>query len=344
MSSKSAANLDGGNSSEDDWDYERADIEEEEAEECINTSPPQEPLGTTASSHPILPHSVPKPVVPKPVRRGQMKEIPAHYGQSFSNENFKSFVGHMPVSIGIIGCVDSERETIIYRNDARPEASKNIMFEIPNTNLNGQYYYLRLVNLKNIETVYKFPPFDSKTFPDYKKIIKMDANGGIIVKKEHLFVKDTTRIAIARSRERKSVQTSFPLSSHKNSAASFAICFVPLKDGVYMFNEAVRTKHFTVMSSNNKRKKKQRPSPKRPKKGNSDERDRKVKDLQFNTDVYIKRTEATKRKNEALSFQIKQIRDLFASVQRAIPEIDGVNFNMNMRYHTRPDKVQAVSF
>jgi hypothetical protein len=66
--------------------------------------------------------------------------------------------------------------------------------------------------------------------------------------------------------------------------------------------------------------------------------------LQFNTDVYIKRTEATKRKNEALSFQIKQIRDLFASVQRAIPEIDGVNFNMNMRYHTRPDKVQAVSF
>lgn len=164
----------------------------------------------------------------------------------------------------------------------------------------------------------------------------MHANGGVIVNKKHLFVPGTRKIAMPRSRERHGKQTSFQLTG---SNRVFALCFVPISDGVYMYNQAIRTKHFTVKSSNLSQRKRQ-VSATRPLRVNFEERKRKLEDFKYLDNKYNVDTREINRNIDLMSYQIKQIREIFASVQREVPENINDNDSINIRYHTRPS-VQA---
>jgi len=313
-----------GDSSADEWE----ETEEETEEETKKL-----PVTSFAVD-------VPTPIpVPKPRQRGQGKtQIPQSCVGDFNLETFKDFIKKIPLTIDIEGSVQSARDTVIFRNDCRREAkNKSICFVIPEcVDLSVDHYLLRLVDLKDLDAEYPVPPFDTKRFKHYKQIVKMDANGGVIVHKKYLFVPGTRKIAMPRSRERHGTQISFPLSG---STRVFALFFVPISDGKYMYNQAVRTKHFTVKCSNNNSKKRQI-SVSRPVKGNCEKRNKALENFNYLFDQHKKDTQEINREVDLMSLRIKQIRDMFIIVQREVKENDNDNDSINIRYHTRPS-VQA---
>jgi hypothetical protein len=253
------------------------------------------------------------PVAPKPRQKGQQNKIPECYlkKEKFHIRRFNHELRKMKSSLGIDGSVELGGKTIIYRNDDRPEATKSIYIEIPaDMDLKDvDYFYLRLVNLNDIDKVFQFPPLNDKEIKGYKNNLRLAANGGIIVHKKNLFVDgDGRKIAIARSRTKYKAQLSFQLSSNNkdanNQEAIFTICFVPLKNADYMFNDAVRTKDFTIMIQSPGIKK--QVSESRPAKLNSEARINAENALIFDAKQYQQKSNAMKGRIQYLKDQIKQ--------------------------------------
>lgn len=316
---------------------------DESADEWVDTDEVTEETETLSVTSFAV--DVPTPIpVPKPRKRGQGKaQIPQSCVGDFNLETFKDFIKHMPSTITIEGSVQSPRDIVIFRNDFRKEEkNKSICFEIPEgADLSVDHYFLRFVDLKDLDAEYPVPPFDTRRFAHYKKIVKMDANGGVIVHKKHLFVPGTRKIAMPRSRERHGTQISFPLSG---TTRVFALFFVPISDGKYMYNQAIRTKHFSVKCNNNNPKKRQI-SVSRPVRGNCDERNKALENFNYLCNQHKKDTREINREIDLMSHQIKQIRDLFATVQLEVKENDNDNDSINIRYHTRPSlQAKRASF
>ena len=157
--------------------------------------------------------------------------------------------------------------------------------------------------------------------------------------KKNLFVDgDDRQIAIARSRTQYKRQLSFQLSSNNkdvnNQDAIFTFCFVPLKNAEYMFNEAVRTKGFTIMIQSPSIKKQE--SESRPAKLNSEARNNAENALKYEAQQYQQKSNGMKGRIQYLMNQIKQMENLFQQVQAEVPENNNDNFNLNIRNYTRP--------
>jgi hypothetical protein len=279
--------------------------------------------------------------------------IISRFENEFPNQLFKSFICKTKIGLELKGLVGTENGShVLYKTDARFQKDNVLKRHIAvlpanGFDLSGDWYFMRLINYENPSGILPFPPLQrlKGQTKESMKVKMKQIHGGIFLSKEQITA--TIGIALKRTSEitdpitKIKNYTSFQLSGQTNPI-HYVLVLIPIKDGTLMVEDAVRSVHFTVKSSNARYVSSN--SGTKRKRAKQIKRNQKMQANQLMVEKHRIRKHAIEIETKFIRSKIKQMTDLFKVIREDLQHSNEDDFfHMSMMHHTQ-NKEEPMAF